>query len=136
MTTFSAPQPSLKPGEHAARMRTTLPIIRTHEGIGRQPRPSRQTGGHRYGQNAVRHLTSIRLCRDFGFTSDRVRGFAALSADLRRDVTGSRNIGRAFPYVSRLSAKSGSRLSARHTREFQPPTHVVQTFPKPLRSDS
>lgn len=57
----------------------TVPTIRYYEEIGLLPAGPRTEGGRRvYGQPAVRRLTFIRRCRDFGFSIDQVRELVGL----------------------------------------------------------
>jgi DNA-binding transcriptional MerR regulator len=87
---------ALRIGELAARTGTTPPTIRYYESIGLLPAPVRQGGGQRrYGEDAVRRLTFVRRCRDFGFGVEQVRELVELSADPARDCREARDIGRA-----------------------------------------
>lgn len=57
----------------------TVPTIRYYEEIGLLPPGPRTEGGRRvYGQPAVRRLTFIRRCRDFGFSIEQVRELVGL----------------------------------------------------------
>ena len=57
----------------------TVPTIRYYEEIGLLPAGPRSEGGRRvYGQAAVRRLTFIRRCRDFGFSIEQVRELVGL----------------------------------------------------------
>lgn len=57
----------------------TVPTIRYYEEIGLLPAGPRTDGGRRvYGQAAVRRLTFIRRCRDFGFSIEQVRELVGL----------------------------------------------------------
>lgn len=57
----------------------TVPTIRYYEEIGLLPAGPRTEGGRRvYGQSAVRRLTFIRRCRDFGFSIEQVRELVSL----------------------------------------------------------
>jgi Cu(I)-responsive transcriptional regulator len=52
----------------------TVPTIRYYEEIGLLEAAARSDTGHRhYDDSAVRRLTFIRRCRDFGFSIDQVR---------------------------------------------------------------
>lgn len=57
----------------------TVPTIRYYEEIGLLPAGPRTDAGRRlYGQPAVKRLTFIRRCRDFGFSIDQVRELVGL----------------------------------------------------------
>lgn len=57
----------------------SVPTIRYYEEIGLLPAGPRTEGGRRvYGQAAVRRLTFIRRCRDFGFSIEQVRELVGL----------------------------------------------------------
>jgi DNA-binding transcriptional MerR regulator len=57
----------------------TAPTIRYYEDIGLLPIGPRTDAGRRvYGEAAVRRLTFIRRCRDFGFSIEQVRELVAL----------------------------------------------------------
>jgi DNA-binding transcriptional MerR regulator len=87
---------TLKIGELAERTGTNPPTIRYYEEIGLLPRAARQGGGQRrYGDDAVRRVTFVRRCRDFGFAIDQVRELVELSGDPGRDCAEARDIGRA-----------------------------------------
>jgi MerR family copper efflux transcriptional regulator len=67
-------QTSLSIGSVAAQAGCTVPTIRYYEEIGLLPLAPRTDGGRRhYGDEAVRRLTFIRRCRDFGFSIEHVR---------------------------------------------------------------
>ena len=66
--------PSLSIGAVAKRAGCTVPTIRYYEGIGLLPPAARTDAGQRnYGEAALRRLTFIRRCRDFGFSIEQVR---------------------------------------------------------------
>lgn len=57
----------------------SVPTIRYYEEIGLLPPGPRTEAGRRvYGDDAVRRLTFIRRCRDFGFSIDQVRELVSL----------------------------------------------------------
>ncbi len=57
----------------------TVPTIRYYEEIGLLPPGPRTEAGRRvYGDEAVRRLTFIRRCRDFGFSIEQVRELVSL----------------------------------------------------------
>ena len=61
-------------GAIAKRTGCTVPTIRYYEEIGLLPSAVRSDSGQRnYGKVALRRLTFIRRCRDFGFSIDQVR---------------------------------------------------------------
>lgn len=85
--------PGLKIGELAERTGTNTPTIRYYEEIGLLPRPDRQEGNQRrYGDDAVRRLTFIRRCRDFGFSIERVRTLTSLIEDQSRSCFEARDL--------------------------------------------
>lgn len=70
---------SLSIGVLARQTGCTVPTIRYYEEIGLLPSGPRTEGGRRvYGQPAVRRLTFIRRCRDFGFSIEQVRELVGL----------------------------------------------------------
>lgn len=75
MDTYSG----LSIGVLARQTGCSVPTIRHYEDIGLLPPGPRTAGGRRvYGQTAVRRLTFIRRCRDFGFSIEQVRELASL----------------------------------------------------------
>jgi DNA-binding transcriptional MerR regulator len=71
----------------------TVPTIRYYEEIGLLPAGPRTEGGRRvYGQQAVRRLTFIRRCRDFGFSIEQVRELAGLADQPDRPCTELRDV--------------------------------------------
>jgi DNA-binding transcriptional MerR regulator len=57
----------------------TVPTIRYYEEIGLLPTGPRTEAGRRvYGEPAVRRLTFVRRCRDFGFSIEQVRELVGL----------------------------------------------------------
>jgi MerR family transcriptional regulator, copper efflux regulator len=57
----------------------TVPTIRYYEEIGLLPAGPRTEAGRRvYGEPAVRRLTFVRRCRDFGFSIEQVRELVGL----------------------------------------------------------
>jgi len=70
---------TLSIGVLAQQTGCTVPTIRYYEEIGLLPTGPRTDSGRRvYGQAAVRRLTFIRRCRDFGFTIEQVRELVGL----------------------------------------------------------
>lgn len=70
---------SLSIGAVARRAGLTVPTIRFYEEVGLLPAAPRTERGQRhYGEAAVRRLTFIRRCRDFGFSLDQVRELVGL----------------------------------------------------------
>jgi len=64
--------PFMSIGVIARQTGCTVPTIRYYEGL--LPAAARTDAGQRhYGAAAVRRLTFIRRCRDFGFSIDQVR---------------------------------------------------------------
>ncbi|MFN3508520.1 MAG: MerR family transcriptional regulator [Allorhizobium sp.] len=85
--------PGLKIGEVAERTGTNTPTIRYYEEIGLLPRPDRQEGNQRrYGDDAVKRLTFIRRCRDFGFSIEQVRTLTSLVQDRSRSCFEARDL--------------------------------------------
>ncbi|MBL0726521.1 helix-turn-helix domain-containing protein [Piscinibacter sp. HJYY11] len=73
------PSLSLSIGVLAQQTGCTVPTIRYYEEIGLLPIGPRTEAGRRfYGQGAVRRLTFIRRCRDFGFSIEQVRELVGL----------------------------------------------------------
>jgi len=57
----------------------TVPTVRYYEEIGLlPPGPRTESGRRMYGEAAVRRLTFIRRCRDFGFSIEQVRELVGL----------------------------------------------------------
>ena len=94
----------LKIGALAERTGTTAPTIRYYETIRLMPHPDRQEGGQRtYSEDAVKRLTFIRRCRDFGFPIDQVRQLADLLQDQSRPCNEVRNL--AQVHLTEVRAK-------------------------------
>lgn len=73
------PSLSLSIGAVARQAGLTVPTIRYYEEVGLLPAAARTESGQRhYGEAAVRRLTFIRRCRDFGFSLDQVRELVGL----------------------------------------------------------
>lgn len=71
--------PALPIGSVARQSGLTVPTIRYYEEVGLLPAAPRTEGGQRhYDEAAVRRLTFIRRCRDFGFSLDQVRELVGL----------------------------------------------------------
>lgn len=70
---------TLSIGAVAARTGCTVPTIRYYEEIGlMQPGPRTDAGRRVYGDAAVRRLTFVRRCREFGFSIGDVRDLVDL----------------------------------------------------------
>lgn len=80
-------------GDIAKLTGCTVPTIRYYEEIGLLP-PADRTGSNQrqYGQAAVRRLTFIRRCRDFGFSIDQVRELVSLTDEPDRPCIEVRDI--------------------------------------------
>ena len=87
---------TLSIGLVAARAGCTVPTIRYYEEIGLLPIAPRTEGGRRhYGDEAVRRLTFIRRCRDFGFSIEHVRELVNLIDHPQRPCLEVRDIAAA-----------------------------------------
>jgi DNA-binding transcriptional MerR regulator len=96
--------PDLKIGELAERTGTNTPTIRYYEEIGLLPRADRQEGNQRrYGDGAVKRLTFIRRCREFGFSIERVRALTSLVQDRSRSCFEARDL--AQEHLKEVRAK-------------------------------
>ncbi len=88
--------PSLSIGSVAAQAGCTVPTIRYYEEIGLLPLAPRTDGGRRhYDDEAVRRLTFIRRCRDFGFSIEHVRELVDLIDHPQRPCVEVRDIAAA-----------------------------------------
>ena len=82
----------------------SMPTIRYYEEIGLLPAGPRTEGGRRvYGDAAVRRLTFIRRCRDFGISIDHVRELIGLVDEPQRPCLEVRDI--AAKHLAQLRAK-------------------------------
>ena len=89
-------QGSFSIGLVAARTGCTVPTIRYYEEIGLLPLAPRTEGGRRhYGDEALRRLTFIRRCRDFGFSIEHVRELVDLIDHPQRPCLEVRDIAAA-----------------------------------------
>lgn len=80
-------------GVIAQRTGCSVPTIRYYEEIGLVPAGPRTEGGRRvYGQAAVRRLTFIRHCRDFGFSIEQVRELVGLVDEPQRPCVEVRDV--------------------------------------------
>jgi MerR family copper efflux transcriptional regulator len=71
----------------------TVPTIRYYEEVGLLPAvPRSETGRRLYREAAVKRLTFIRRCRDFGFSIDQVRELVALVDEPERPCVEVRDI--------------------------------------------
>lgn len=74
----------------------SVPTIRYYEEVGLLPPAPRTEGNQRhYDDAAVRRLTFIRRCRDFGFTIEQVRELVGLVDEPSRDCVEVRDIAQA-----------------------------------------
>jgi Cu(I)-responsive transcriptional regulator len=84
---------SLSIGFVARQSGCTVPTIRYYEEIGLLPSPARTDSGQRtYDENALRRLTFIRRCRDFGFSIEQVRELVGLVDQPERPCVEVRDI--------------------------------------------
>jgi len=91
--TAQAMTASLSIGFVARQTGCTVPTIRYYEEIGLLPAAARTDAGQRhYGHDAVRRLTFIRRCRDFGFPIEQVRELVGLVEDPQRPCVEARDI--------------------------------------------
>jgi MerR family transcriptional regulator, copper efflux regulator len=98
------PSLSLSIGVLARQTGCTVPTIRYYEEIGLLPTGPRTEAGRRfYGDAAVRRLTFIRRCRDFGFSIDQVRELVGLVDAPDRPCAEVRDI--AATHLQALRAK-------------------------------
>ncbi len=73
-----------------------MPTIRYYEEVGLLPAAPRTDGNQRhYDEAAIRRLTFIRRCRDFGFTIEQVRELVGLVDEPNRDCVEVRDIAQA-----------------------------------------
>jgi DNA-binding transcriptional MerR regulator len=80
-------------GVLAQKTGCTVPTIRYYEEIGLLPAGPRTEAGRRlYGAPAVRRLTFIRRCRDFGFSIEQVRELVGLVDEPQRPCVEVRDI--------------------------------------------
>lgn len=80
-------------GALAQKTGCTVPTIRYYEEIGLLPAGPRTDAGRRlYGQPAVKRLTFIRRCRDFGFSIEQVRELVGLVDEPDRPCAEVRDI--------------------------------------------
>lgn len=71
----------------------TVPTIRYYEEIGLLPTGPRTEAGRRlYGAPAVKRLTFIRRCRDFGFSIEQIRELVGLVDEPQRPCVEVRDI--------------------------------------------
>jgi DNA-binding transcriptional MerR regulator len=82
----------------------TVPTIRYYEEIGLLPPAGRTDAGQRhYDERAVRRLTFIRRCRDFGFALEQVRELVGLVDEPDRPCVEVRDI--AAAHLARVRRK-------------------------------
>jgi MerR family copper efflux transcriptional regulator len=83
-------------GAAAKQTGCSVPTIRYYEEVGLLPPAPRTEGNQRhYDQAAIRRLTFIRRCRDFGFTIEQVRELVGLVDQPNRDCVEVRDIAQA-----------------------------------------
>jgi len=83
-------------GAAAKQTGCTVPTIRYYEEVGLLPPAARTDGNQRhYDHAAIRRLTFIRRCRDFGFTIEQVRELVGLVDQPSRDCVEVRDIAQA-----------------------------------------
>lgn len=84
---------SMSIGVLAQRAGCTVPTIRYYEEVGLLPLgPRTEAGRRQYGEAAVRRLTFIRRCRDFGFSVEQVRELTGLVDEPSRPCMEVRDI--------------------------------------------
>ncbi len=82
----------------------SVPTIRYYEEVGLLPPADRTGSGQRhYDERAVRRLTFIRRCRDFGFSVDQVRELVSLVDEPDRPCVEVRDI--AAHHLAQLRTK-------------------------------
>jgi len=85
--------PPVSIGVIARQAGCTVPTIRYYEEVGLLPAAPRTDGGQRhYGPAALRRLTFIRRCREFGFSIEQVRELVGLVDEPERPCTEVRAI--------------------------------------------
>jgi DNA-binding transcriptional MerR regulator len=83
-------------GAASRRTGCSVPTIRYYEDVGLLPPAARTEGNQRhYDDAAIRRLSFIRRCRDFGFTIGQVRELAGLVDQPSRDCVEVRDIAQA-----------------------------------------
>lgn len=88
--------PALSIGAVARQAGCSVPTIRYYEEIGLLAPAARTDAGQRsYGDAALRRLTFIRRCRDFGFSIDQVRELVGLVDEPDRPCVEVRDIAAA-----------------------------------------
>ena len=91
-------------GVLAQQTNCSVPTIRYYEEIGLLLAGPRTEGGRRvYGEAAVRRLTFIRRCRDFGFSIEQVRELIGLVDEPQRPCLEVRDI--AAKHLAHLREK-------------------------------
>ena len=86
-------QPQLTIGAVARQAGLSVPTVRYYEEIGLLPPAPRTEGGQRhYGPSALRRLTFVRRCRDFGFSLDDIRELVGLVDQPERPCLDVRDI--------------------------------------------
>ncbi|MBI3369423.1 MAG: helix-turn-helix domain-containing protein [Burkholderiales bacterium] len=96
--------PPLSIGALARQTGCSVPTVRYYEEIGLLPAAPRTGGGQRhYGPSAVRRLSFIRRCRDFGFSIEQVRELVGLVDQPDRPCMEVRDI--AAVHLAQVRAK-------------------------------
>jgi len=104
---------TLSIGAVAKRAGCTVPTIRYYEDIGLLPPAARTDAGQRhYGEAALRRLTFIRRCRDFGFSIEQVRELVGQVDQPDRPCTEVRDIAAVHLAEVRRTHGSSSRGAA------------------------
>lgn len=84
---------ALSIGAAAKRAGCSVPTVRYYEEVGLLPAALRSESNQRhYDEGAVRRLTFIRRCREFGFSIEQVRELVGLSGQRDRDCVEVRDI--------------------------------------------
>lgn len=97
---------ALSIGFVARKTGCTVSTIRYYEEIGLLAEAARSETGHRhYDETAVRRLTFIRRCRDFGFSIDQVRELVGLVDAPQRPCVEVRDI--AAVHLAEVRTKLG-----------------------------
>lgn len=94
---------ALRIGDLADATETTAPTIRYYEDIGLLPNPTRVGGQRRYGDAAVRRMTFIRRCRQFGFSVEQIRNLLEVAQDSERCCLEARQL--AESHLAAIHAK-------------------------------
>lgn len=97
------PFPQMTIGALAERTGLNVSAIRYYEEVGLIPAAMRRPSGHRvYSADAQDLLTSIRHCRDFGFSVDDTKALVSLASSEDRDCVDAREIAQVHLDAVRL----------------------------------